>query len=580
MNKIHYILFATLVLTLSACSSSKSGSNLSSAFELTSPKASAQKYATSNIHFIDGIKEKSLENYEEAIQKFEACIKLNPYNDAAYFELSKLYLSKGDIALALENIGKANDLDIENYWYLISHIDILFALKKYEPALLLADKLIALKPDDVDIMYKKVNLLIKTHEFEKAAILLDTIEAKTGVNKEVSMQKEDLYRVLGMKEKALNEVIKLYFHDTTNVGNGLLLSEKYFKYDYPEKGEKILKSINTRYPNNGYAYLLYAELEKSKGNHEAYYNQLLHAFKIGSLNIDLKMKHLVGYFNLIGKEPYNSEVINLSKAMVDAHPRNAKAHAVYADFLYNLERLEEAIEVYKDALEINKSIFTVWHQTMLVAAELEDFEETIHIAKESLEYFPNQSMIYYIKSVAELRLHDYKNAIATILMGVNLSFDNKALKSEFYSNLGEAYFKQNEYQKAFNAFDNALAINPDNVIVLNNYSYYLSVQNEQLEKAKLMSKRSNELDPNNNSFEDTYAWILYKNGDLSEALIWIEKAIQHGGEKSATIIEHYGDILFKLNQKEKAFDQWIKAKNMGVESDFIDKKIEEKELYE
>lgn len=581
MKQFKYIVIAIAIFTLSACSSSsRTSSSVSPQIDFKSARMNAEKIAASNRKFIDGIKEKSIENYVAAIKNFEESIKLNPYNDAAYFELSHLYLSTGQMDQSLKNIKKANELDIENHWYIISYIEILEILKAHEEALPLTEKLLSLKPKEVDYWYKRLNIQVKLKQYPAAISTMDSIEKRVGINKDLSMQKEELYRLTGNKTAALNEMEKLYYNDTTAITHGIILAETYFRHGFPEKGETILKRIIKNNPNSGRAYLLYAELEKSKGNDLSYYSYLIKAFEQSSLNIDMKMKHLVTYFNKLGQQPYQNEALELSKVMIKAHPRNAKAYAVYADFLYNIEELENALEMYLKSLEINKSIFTVWHQTMLVAAELEDFNETIRIADESLEYFPNQSMIYYIKSIAQIRLNDYEGAVGTINAGIDLTFDNPALKSEFYSNLGEAYYKINQYEESYASFDAALKINPDNVIVLNNYSYYLSVQNDDLEKAKNMSKRSNLLDPDNNSFEDTYAWILYKMSNFAEALIWIEKALSHGGENSATIVEHYGDVLFKLDRKDEAYDQWIKSKNLGNTSEFIDKKIEEKKLYE
>ena len=95
-----------------------------------------------------------------------------------------------------------------------------------------------------------------------------------------------------------------------------------------------------------------------------------------------------------------------------------------------------------------------------------------------------------------------------------------------------------------------------------------------------MSKRCNELEPNNGTYQDTYAWILYCLAEYESALEWIERAIKNGGDKSAVIIEHYGDILFKLGQKQKAVNQWKRAKSIGEGSDLLNKKINNEDLLE
>ncbi len=125
-----------------------------------------------------------------------------------------------------------------------------------------------------------------------------------------------------------------------------------------------------------------------------------------------------------------------------------------------------------------------------------------------------------------------------------------------------------------------LKINPLNSIVLNNYAYYLSLRNENLEKAKQMAEKSVEVDPYNSNNLDTYAWVLYKLADYKNALEWIKKAYNNGGSSSGVVLEHYGDILYRLGDKKEALEYWKKASEKKDFSEFLNKKINDKELYE
>ncbi len=151
---------------------------------------------------------------------------------------------------------------------------------------------------------------------------------------------------------------------------------------------------------------------------------------------------------------------------------------------------------------------------------------------------------------------------------------------DFYSRLGDTYHELKNHAESDKYYEKALALDPKNAFVLNNYSYYLSLRKENLEKAEKMSKLSNDLMPNQSSFLDTYAWVLYQMGRYEEAKVWIEKAIANSGSTNGVILEHYGDILFRLNKTQEAQEQWKKAKEAGGGSDFLDKKIADKKLYE
>jgi Tfp pilus assembly protein PilF len=165
-------------------------------------------------------------------------------------------------------------------------------------------------------------------------------------------------------------------------------------------------------------------------------------------------------------------------------------------------------------------------------------------------------------------------------MGLEFVIENPPLLAQFYSSLGDTYHSTKQHQKSDSLYDLALNIEPENVQVLNNYSYYLSLRNHDIERAIEMSKKSNEISPNNASFQDTYAWILYQQKEYKEAKIWLQKAYENGGNLSPVITEHYGDVCFQLGDKEQALIFWQKAKSLGEGSKYLDKKITEKILYE
>jgi tetratricopeptide (TPR) repeat protein len=91
------------------------------------------------------------------------------------------------------------------------------------------------------------------------------------------------------------------------------------------------------------------------------------------------------------------------------------------------------------------------------------------------------------------------------------------------------------------------------------------------------------MQPNNPTYIDTYAWVFFQEGNYSLAKFYIESAISNGGDNSPDILEHYGDILYKIGNTDKAVEQWEKAlnaKEKGEDTDLLKKKIENKMYYE
>jgi tetratricopeptide (TPR) repeat protein len=195
--------------------------------------------------------------------------------------------------------------------------------------------------------------------------------------------------------------------------------------------------------------------------------------------------------------------------------------------------------------------------------------------------FPDQPLVYFFNGFAKIQKKRYAEAVKVLNTGVKLIADDKTMEGSFHTSLGDAYNELKDYVKSDENYEKALVINPKDVGTLNNYAYYLSLRGDKLDKAEAMSKVSTELKPNTPSFEDTYGWIMYKEGKYKEAKIWIGKALEHGEDKSATVLEHYGDVLYKNGEIQNALDYWQKAKSAGDgTSEFLDKKILEKKLPE
>jgi Tfp pilus assembly protein PilF len=192
-----------------------------------------------------------------------------------------------------------------------------------------------------------------------------------------------------------------------------------------------------------------------------------------------------------------------------------------------------------------------------------------------------QPLPYLFNGFANYQKKNYETARKSLETGSNLVVDNNLMLAQFYSTLGDICNQLKDHKKSDEYYDKALKIKPDDAYVLNNYSYYLSLRNKDLEKARDMARRANELQPDNASFQDTYGWVLYMLGNYTEAEVWIKKALDHPENDSAVLLEHYGDALYKLGRKDEALEYWQKAKQVGGEaSEFLDKKISEKKLYE
>jgi tetratricopeptide (TPR) repeat protein len=253
---------------------------------------------------------------------------------------------------------------------------------------------------------------------------------------------------------------------------------------------------------------------------------------------------------------------------------------MYSDFLVRDKKYSEALNVIKTVISLDSSKYAVWEQLLYVESVLNDTLSLFQDSKRAINLFPLQANLYLINGSACFQLNKLKEAIDILNEGLNLASFDKNLQLQFYTYLGDIYYRNKDYEKSDEAYQKALKIDPDNTYVLNNYSYYLAERKQDLEKAEQMARKAIDIETKNDSYLDTYAWVLYVRGKIKEAKIWIEKALNNGGSNNGTILEHYGDILFKLDNMNEALIYWEKAKSVGGASELIDKKIHDKKLYE
>lgn len=534
-----------------------------------------------DFHLFNGFKSKALEDYESALKHFFKAIKINNLSPVPHYEIALIYNSNENFLLAIEQIEKAIKLDKDNIWYLQLYAQTLFNISDFNKAAIEYRKLIIKQPTNDEFYFKLADLYIYSNDFKKAIKVYNELEDVIGISKMLSMQKHKLYREINDLKGAIFELQNLLslFPDDIEVME--ILSELYLLNDEKDKAFKLFQLLSKISPNNGRIHLTLADYYRENGNNKKSYDELKLAFKSSNLSIDTKVSILISYYQLLAiNDEINNQAYELADILIKYHPDDLKARAVFADILYTDNNYEKAKEQYLLILETEKSKSQLWGQVLFIQAELSDFEGMLITSSEALEYFPMDPLFYYFNGLSNKWFKNYNESIESFNVGLQFIIDNEDLLVEFYSSLADIYHTLKEHNLSDTFYEKALSIKPNNAIVLNNYAYYLSLRKVNLEKAKEMSLLSNNIDSTNSTYQDTYAWVLYSLNDFEGALKWILKSLKNGSESSAVVVEHYGDILFKIGKINEAYEQWVKASQIGEGSILLRKKIENKKLYE
>jgi tetratricopeptide (TPR) repeat protein len=531
--------------------------------------------------FFDANKEKMLGNYDLAETLFGQALKIDPNSSAAMYELANIYSFQNNKNQALFYSKKAAASDPKNIWYQLLYAQCLKENKQPDEVAKVLEKLVKEHPQRIDMYYELASSYLYINKLNDAIKVYNKIEEQIGVTEETSMQKLKIYKTQNNFDKSVEEaqkLIKAYPKDAKYYG---ILGELYQEKGQSEKALAAYNELLKVDPDNAYVHLSLADYYRGLKQNDKAFEEIKLAFRSKELDIDTKVKILLSYYSIT--ETYTElkpDADELCRILVATHPNDAKAFSIYGDFLYRDKKLEDARIQFRKAIELDKEKYALWNQLLLIEGELNDIASLEKESAEAMELFPNQPLPYYYNGASKLQQKKYREAITPLKEGKEFVYDNPGLLSLFYARLGDAYNQIKEHAASDAAYDNALESDPNNVDVLNNYAYYLSLRKKDLEKAEAMSKRSNELEPNNNSYEDTYGWILYQMKKYEEAKIWIGKALDHNGRGNGTLLEHYGDVLYQLGEKEEAYKYWQDAKKAGGASDLVEKKIADKKLYE
>jgi tetratricopeptide (TPR) repeat protein len=548
-------------------------------------KTTKRNLLQAEVIFLEGEKYFMIEDYNKALIFFQKSLELNPENDACHYKVAEILVLNEDYERALVYATKALELDRSNKYYYLQTADIYTKQSNFSAAAQLYETMLSTIPGTDMHLFDLAALYLYGNNLDAALTTYDRIEDRFGLSQEIVFSKQRIYLKQNKLDSAISEIqemITLFPDEPAYVFN---LSELYISNNRGTEATPYLKAFIREHPEDARARLLLAEVYKQQGQLNQAVEELSIAFLNPELDLTPKLNVLVEYMKQLPDPVVEENSIKLAQSILTAHPYDANAQAVNGDLYLNLANQQKsenyklkALGYYQKALEYDNSNFNIWQNVLQIEAELSQIDSLQKHSDQAIELFPNQPSLYYYNGFAHLTNDNHEEAVEILEHGRRIARSDPHMQLVFYSLLGDTYHELEEYTLSEEAYEAVLEVDPDNSHVLNNYSYFLALRKAHLDKAKRMSTKLIKNNPNNPTFLDTHAWVLYTMGDYKEAKKFLELALE--GDASGTIIEHYGDVLFKLGEIENAVTQWNRAKGMDDTSDLIDKKIADRQLYE
>lgn len=543
---------------------------------LTDAEKSEYQYALT-----EATKYKMFGNFKQAAVLYEKCLQVNPLSDVAHYQLGTIDMIIRNYGNAKMHTKKAIEINETNFWYMMQLAQLYNIENQYDSLKYVYQKMLQYWPEKVEISFDLARLLIEEGQSDKAMKILNKIENENGISEPVSLLKEKIYMKSGKYELAIAELQKLINLMPEEIRFLGILAELYSSIGRNEDAKVVYNRIFSIDLENTLALLSYSEFLREMGDEEQQFVILEKVFRKEDVPLDQKLQVLVDY--LTDKSKFNAQkqkIKILIDILLENHPNNYKVRTAYADYLVKVDKFKEALEEYDYVLSIEKSNYFIWEQTLYIENILGNDENLYEKSGEAIKYFPDKPVLYLFRGNAAMRLSKNEEATDILEKGLGKVRNNNALKLQFCTYLAENYRSTGNNKKSDEYFELALQIDPDNLLLMNNYSYYLSIREERLEFAERISRKTIDKEPENSTYLDTYAWIMYKSGNYKKAREYIEKAVNFGGGEDPEILEHYGDILDKQGQRKDALKYWKLSLEKGNNGNAIVEKIRRAEKNE
>ena len=532
-----------------------------------------------NYFFLEAMRQQDMGNLTAAFDLLRHACDLNPAAPEVYYQLAAFYVDMKKDALAREYFEKAASLDPENSAYQEKLGKLYVSQKDYPNAIKAFERLYEANKTRSDVLQLLYQLYGSQNDYKMMIKCLERLETVEGTSEQISLSKMQIYEQMGEKRKEYDELKALVDGHPLDLnyrvmfGNWLLQNGK--KKEALQKYRDVLKED----PDNSLAKVSMMDYYNNIGDKasvKTILRELLQSPKTAQ-TLKLELLRQVIASSQKDNNPDSTEVLRLFSEALAVPQENADIYMLKAAYMSFLKLPKPDItRVYERAIEIEPDNSSARIALIQNIWDTHDYDKVIAICRPAIEYNPDEMIFYYFQGMAQFQKHDNNAALETFRKGVGQikPDSDPSIVSDFYGIMGDILHEKGLNKEAFQAYDSCLQWKPDNVAALNNYAYYLSQANENLAKAEEMSYKTIKAEPNNSTFLDTYAWILFQQKRYEEAKIYLEQAIRNDSTLSNVVKEHAGDIYAQTGDIGKALDFWQQALKAGNDSATLKKKIQ------
>ena len=550
--------------------------------------------ANFDYYYLEAEKCRLAEDYSSALDLYRHCLDINPEAPEALYNIGLLYLYMRSDSIGTSYIRHACERDTNNPYYLETLAALYLNKRDAESAIPVLEKMASLQSRRSDILSQLASLYSTVGDNDKAIGALNRIELLEGVSPQVTVEKFRLYKEKGQLDSAFVQLQALCEESPHDMNLRVIVGNQYMQAGDTVKALEIYDEVRRQEPANTGLQLAMLDYYRDSGQDERYNMVRDSLLFCPDSPTQLRTIMLQSYISDVQRDStYAPRLVAAFDTLLARPQQDAQVLIMKAAYqVYSKQPQEALCQTMRQVLEVEPGNETALRELLQYYAEQNDEKGVEDISRRGLNYHPEEIAYAYYLGMALAEQKKLTDAADVLQQGlrVRTEFVSERLVSNVFGVLGDIYYQQGKEAEAFAAYDSALVYMEDNIMCLNNYAYYLSLKGEQLDRAEEMSYRTIRQEPENITYLDTYAWILFMKGDYAHARTYMDKVVDpkltdeellSNERLLGNLIEHAGDVYANCGEQETALRLWklAKQKDDNTCTPLLRKKIKRKKYF-
>lgn len=536
--------------------------------------------------FLDAVCSQLRGDDSTALRLLDSCREVNPNAAEAYYRLAQQYFDTGNDSIATKYMERAARLQPANDTYQESVAATYIQQRDYDNAIKAYENLYSHHRERTDVLDILARLYGAKKDYTRMLSTIERIEKIDGESDELTFMKMNVYEMRHDTKNAYRMLKALNDAHPNEPNYKVMLGNWLMNHSRRDEAFKCFQGALADDPQNAFALNSMYDYYRAGGDNAAadelrekilFSSQTESKTKVTMLQQAIKESEQNGGDSVV--------VLNLFDRTMAASPKNADISNMKAMYMklkgMPVDSVNAAFE-HTLTFEPDNNLARI--KLIQDKWEKKKWDEVIVLSTAGTQYNPEDMTFYYFLGLAYFQKDDDDHALDALKRGAD-EIDDHAdpdMASDFYGAMGDILFKKKQQEEAFEAYDKSLKWKEDNIVVLNNYAYYLSELRRDLKRAEQMSFKTVQAEPTNATYLDTYAWILFLQKRYDEARAYIDRALQNDTDTvngpSAVVIGHAGDIYCMCGDTDRAVELWQRALKAGGDKAVLTRKIKTKKL--